>query len=83
MILAGDIGGTKTLLALYEVDTGRVLFQKRFESASADQFDILLADFLAEVGRCDYSRRLRDRRSGDGRAGRTKSTGHQFALADG
>lgn len=50
MILAGDIGGTKTLLALYEADTSRVLFQKRFESASTDQFDQLLADFLAEVG---------------------------------
>jgi glucokinase len=55
MILAGDIGGTKTLLALYEVDTGRVLFQKRFESASADQFDKLLADFLAEVGRSSFA----------------------------
>ncbi|OIQ67085.1 glucokinase [mine drainage metagenome] len=55
MILAGDIGGTKTLLALYEVDTGRVLFQKRFESASADRFDKLLADFLAEVGRSSFA----------------------------
>ncbi len=54
MILAGDIGGTKTLLALYEVDTGRVLFQKRFESAASNRFDKLLADFLAEVGRSSF-----------------------------
>lgn len=55
MILAGDIGGTKTLLALYEVDSGRVLFQKRFESASAAKFDLLLADFLSEVGRSSFA----------------------------
>ncbi|OZB36546.1 MAG: hypothetical protein B7X44_05515 [Halothiobacillus sp. 15-55-196] len=51
MILAGDIGGTKTLLALFEEERGRILFQKRFESAIADRFDKLLADFLAEVER--------------------------------
>lgn len=57
MILAGDIGGTKTLFGLFEEDTGRVLFQKRFESAKAGQFDQLLADFLSQYEHSDCADR--------------------------
>lgn len=49
MILAGDIGGTKTLLALYDDHADNVLFKKRYVSASVTQFDQILASFLAEV----------------------------------
>ena len=51
MILAGDIGGTKTLLALYEYQQGRLqeIICTRYPSADFDDFFTLLADFLAEV----------------------------------
>jgi len=43
-ILAGDIGGTKTLLQLKEADD--VLFERRFDSTAFDTFDALLAAFF-------------------------------------
>ncbi len=47
MILAGDIGGTKTLLALFD---GEICVAKhRFESANYATFHELLADFLALI----------------------------------
>ncbi len=46
-ILAGDIGGTKTLLQLKEAD--EVLFERRFDSAAFDTFDALLAAFFEQT----------------------------------
>jgi glucokinase len=47
-ILAGDIGGTKTLLQLVDVTgSGRlVTVEKRFESGAYDTFDALLTEFI-------------------------------------
>ncbi len=50
MILAGDVGGTKTLLALYrEADHGLLeIGRRRFASRSYGRFEDMLAEFLAE-----------------------------------
>lgn len=51
MILAGDIGGTKTVLALYEQNsTGelRCSYEQTYVSANYPQFDDILAVFLPE-----------------------------------
>ncbi len=45
MFLGGDLGGTKTLLALADAD-GRIVRQRRYASADYSSFDDLLADFL-------------------------------------
>jgi len=45
MILGGDLGGTKTLLALADGD-GRIVRQRRYASAEYADFADLLADFL-------------------------------------
>ncbi len=52
MILAGDIGGTKTLLALFEVQGDRLqrTFERRYASADYQSFDALLEAFLDEAG---------------------------------
>lgn len=49
MILGGDLGGTKTLLALAEIVAGRpqIIRSQRYASADFADFDSLLADFLA------------------------------------
>jgi glucokinase len=49
MILAGDIGGTKTNVALLETDgheVGRVLAQQKFPSAGYDSLERMIAEFL-------------------------------------
>lgn len=48
-LLAGDIGGTKTLLALYSLEAGRLRQQRteRFVSAEWDDFAALVNHFLA------------------------------------
>jgi glucokinase len=46
MILGGDLGGTKTLLALAEAD-GRIVRSQRYASADYADFADLLDDFLA------------------------------------
>jgi len=48
MILGGDLGGTKTILALAEVASGplRIIREERFDSGAYGRFDDLLADFL-------------------------------------
>jgi glucokinase len=47
LILAGDIGGTKTELALYEDGPqGRELASARFSSRSYPTFDLVLKEFL-------------------------------------
>ncbi len=45
MILTGDIGGTKTLLALHDGD-GPVVYRRQFASREAATFDALVARFL-------------------------------------
>jgi glucokinase len=45
-LLAGDVGGTKTLLRCVEAD-GSVSAEKRYESAAYPTFDALLQDFHA------------------------------------
>jgi len=46
-IVAGDIGGTKTLLQLVDGDV--VVSEKRYESGAYPTFDALLRDFLAQT----------------------------------
>jgi glucokinase len=48
LLLAGDIGATKTTLAVYEVATepGSPLRQQTFQNAGYADFDILLQEFL-------------------------------------
>lgn len=50
MLLGGDLGGTKTLLALAEQRDGRlqIVRQQRYASQDYPTFDALLADFLAD-----------------------------------
>jgi len=51
MFLGGDLGGTKTLLALAEKDAAggiRIVRQQRFASADYPTFDALLDEFLAD-----------------------------------
>lgn len=50
MILGGDLGGTKTLLALAEINDGRLSIIRRQRYASQDYpgFDDLLADFIPD-----------------------------------
>ena len=49
-LLAGDIGGTKTLLALYQLEGGRLIQGRceRFVSAEWDDFGALVNHFLSE-----------------------------------
>lgn len=51
LLLAGDIGGTKTLLALArpEGEVPRLLFRRRYPSAEQSDFEAMLAAFLAEA----------------------------------
>lgn len=51
MILAGDIGGTKTVLAVFSREPGadRPLREKRFSSVEYNSFESLLSQFLAEL----------------------------------
>jgi glucokinase len=49
MILAGDIGGTKTNVALFEIeDTGKPLAQRSFPSGKYDSLESIIAEFVAE-----------------------------------
>ncbi|NJK35119.1 MAG: glucokinase [Oscillatoriales cyanobacterium SM2_2_1] len=51
MVLAGDIGGTKTLLCLLGCSVGERhrLWEQRFASQSYDNFDLLLETFLSQA----------------------------------
>jgi glucokinase len=53
MILAGDIGGTKTILALYKQQKGNWICHKKkiFVSASFDSFEKLIDTFLSKQER--------------------------------
>lgn len=57
LLIAGDIGGTKTLLSLFEAsDSGfKTLYAHRFASADFDHFDDLIAEFMAEIGTRDVA----------------------------
>jgi glucokinase len=55
MILAGDIGGTKTLLALYN-HQGECLAKQQYSSQAAKQFSTLLDDFLSRHHKPSLSR---------------------------
>ncbi len=49
MIIAGDIGGTKTNVALFETrgrDLGRIVVQQSFPSGGYDSLEAILADFV-------------------------------------
>ena len=49
MILAGDIGGTKTNVALFEIEeTGKPLAQRSFPSNKYDSLESIIAEFVAE-----------------------------------
>lgn len=48
-ILAGDIGGTKTLLRCVDAD-GQTVAERRYESGAHPAFDAIIADFLRECG---------------------------------
>jgi glucokinase len=48
VILTGDVGGTKTLLALHE-DDGAIVERRRYRSQDAATFDQLVARFIAET----------------------------------
>ena len=50
MIIAGDIGGTKTNVALFEVEgerIGRIAVQQSFPSRNYDSLEAILAEFVA------------------------------------
>ena len=49
MIIAGDIGGTKTNVALFEGEAGgigRIVVQQSFPSAKYDSLEAILAEFV-------------------------------------
>ena len=49
MILAGDIGGTKTNVALFEIEeTGKPLAQRSFPSGKYDSLEAIVGEFVAE-----------------------------------
>lgn len=51
LVLAGDLGGTKTLLALVAPGSPlRVLARERYESARHDSLEAMIEAFLAETG---------------------------------
>jgi glucokinase len=57
MLVVGDIGGTKTLLGLYELsaDPGRPVVEKEYRSAAFPDLAPMVRDFLGSVGlRAEY-----------------------------
>ncbi len=56
IVLAGDVGGTKTLLQLYDTDKNREIGSSCFESHRYTDFEPLLQDFFASLG--ENARRL-------------------------
>ena len=51
-ILAGDIGGTKTLLAIYKWEDGpQKQYHKEYKSLAWDSFDSILLDFINKIPR--------------------------------
>jgi glucokinase len=56
-ILAGDVGGTKTLLCIAEcdADTMRIIRQQRFENAAYENFNDVLRTFLQPEHSADFA----------------------------
>lgn len=57
-ILAGDVGGTKTVLAVYEIDQSdsavlKELHKRVFASADYNDFQLLVSDFLELIKPCE------------------------------
>ncbi|HMV00005.1 MAG TPA: glucokinase, partial [Rhodocyclaceae bacterium] len=52
-LLGGDLGGTKTLMALVEVNRGypEIVREKRYASGEFDLFEEILADFVQGYNR--------------------------------
>ena len=53
MILAGDIGGTKTVLALYSTKTGvsgGAIRENRYQSSKYSSLETIVTEFLGETG---------------------------------
>jgi len=53
MLLVGDIGGTKTVLALYSIEKGfegAALQRKRYDSRAFNSLERIVADYLMETG---------------------------------
>jgi glucokinase len=52
MLLAGDIGGTKTVLALFSREAGphQILEKKKYRSKKYDSLDSIVQEFVAEFG---------------------------------
>lgn len=50
-VLAGDVGGTKTLLMIAQVEgiTCQPLYERSFPSAAYDDFELMLAEFVDEL----------------------------------
>ena len=53
MLIVGDIGGTKTLLALYELagDVGSPVAQMEYPSANYPALDVMVREFLVTTKR--------------------------------
>ena len=51
MLLAGDIGGTKTLLGLYKPESGprQAIAEKEFKSAGYPGLEELVREFLSQT----------------------------------
>lgn len=60
MILAGDVGGTKCNLALFEENTGQLtaVFEQRFPSKQFAEFDLIVAEFLRETANHSKGRQI-------------------------
>jgi glucokinase len=59
MILAGDVGGTKTQLGIFTTDRGprRPLFEAQFQNAGYAHFESIVAEFIARAGAAGLSLR--------------------------
>lgn len=68
MFIAGDIGGTKTLLALCEADVRAPVFERRYSSHDHADFPSLLGQFL-EDARSELGKRVQAERACFGIAG--------------
>lgn len=57
LLLAGDIGGTKTVLALVRPDAPQApVFERRYASQTYPGFDLLLDEFFAAAGKVNVAR---------------------------
>ena len=50
--LAGDLGGTKTLLAIFDSDNKRLpnkIYQQKYLSKNWGSFDLIISDFIKKI----------------------------------